>query len=217
MATKGNCFICGKTVAKSAIKNHIQKYHNSGGQYCALFKAEGADDKNYWLYFSLALTATLREADIFLRGIWCECCDHLSEFNYEGKTLSKSRKIYTIPVGSEFTYEYDFGSTTEITLSLVEKVSRQKQKAPLQLIARNEPPPNGLCEKCGAPATRHELSIGTRLCDSCKVGNGDEDEYEDDFDSLPIVNSPRSGVCGYDGDSDRWTFIKEEIENTENA
>jgi hypothetical protein len=41
-ATQGNCFICGKTVGKTAIKNHILKEHNSGDERCILVKAEGA-------------------------------------------------------------------------------------------------------------------------------------------------------------------------------
>jgi hypothetical protein len=38
------------------------------------------------------------------------------------------------------------------------------------------------------------------LCDECAKG------VEDEAALLPIVNSPRCGVCGYDGEMDRWTF-----------
>jgi hypothetical protein len=46
-ASNGNCFICGKTAGKVAIKNHVLKDHNGGGEPCYLLKAEGAYDKDY--------------------------------------------------------------------------------------------------------------------------------------------------------------------------
>ena len=45
-ASNGNCFICGKTAGKTAIKNHVLKEHDGGDESCYLLKAEGAYDKN---------------------------------------------------------------------------------------------------------------------------------------------------------------------------
>lgn len=39
------------------------------------------------------------------------------------------------------------------------------------------------------------------LCDSCFDEKEDEYEY-----LLPITNSPRTGVCGYDGELDVFEF-----------
>jgi len=44
---QGDCFICGKSASKTAMKNHVLKEHNSGDEQCYLFKAEGAYDKDY--------------------------------------------------------------------------------------------------------------------------------------------------------------------------
>ena len=56
-SSNGNCFICGKTAGKIAIKNHIIKDHNIGDEHCYLLKAEGAYDKDYWLFFTVPLDA----------------------------------------------------------------------------------------------------------------------------------------------------------------
>ena len=51
-ASKGNCYICGAELGKTAMKNHILKEHNGpeDGQECVLLKIEGAYEKDYWLY-----------------------------------------------------------------------------------------------------------------------------------------------------------------------
>jgi hypothetical protein len=79
-ASQGNCYLCGKTLGKTAMKNHILKEHSTGDEACWLVKAEGAYDKGYWLYFSVPKDAVLSCVDKFLRQIWLECCGHLSAF-----------------------------------------------------------------------------------------------------------------------------------------
>ena len=201
MATsvQGNCFFCGKTAAKTAMKNHILKEHNSGDEACYLFKAEGAYDKDYWLFFTAPLDAGLSVVDTFLRKIWCECCGHLSAFRMGGREYGKARKISTLGVGDQLMYEYDFGSTTEILLTVVSEISRPKQREKIYLLARNEPQ-EILCESCAAPATVIDAWEYALLCDECAK------DIDDEAALLPIVNSPRCGVCGYTGDEDIWVF-----------
>ncbi|MDR2005896.1 MAG: hypothetical protein LBP78_01445 [Acidaminococcales bacterium] len=200
-ATKGNCFICGKTAGKTAIKNHILKDHNGGDEQCLLFKAEGLYDKEYWLYFTVPVNAALTAVDKFLRQIWCECCGHLSAFGRGGSEFGKARKISELGVGDTLLYEYDFGSTTEIVLTVVGAVSRPKRKEKVQLFARNAPLEE-VCEKCGAPATQVNVWEQELLCDKCAA------KVDDEAALLPFVNSPRCGECGYTGEQDKWTFAK---------
>lgn len=49
MASRGNCYLCGAELGKTAIKNHILKRHNieGGKQECRLLKFEGAYEKDY--------------------------------------------------------------------------------------------------------------------------------------------------------------------------
>ena len=43
--SKGRCYLCGKELGKTAMKNHILRAHGveEGGQECQLLKIEGAD------------------------------------------------------------------------------------------------------------------------------------------------------------------------------
>jgi len=198
-SVQGNCFICGKTAAKTAMKNHILKEHNAGEELCYLIKAEGAYDKDYWLLFSIPMEAALSSIDTFLRNIWCECCGHLSSFRRGGVEYGKARKISSLTVGEGLLYEYDFGSTTEIILAAVSEISRPKQRDKVCLLARNEPQ-QFKCDTCGAPASVVDSWENCLLCGECAK------DVEDESALLPIVNSPRCGVCGYDGAQDRWTF-----------
>ena len=198
-ASNGNCFICGKTAGKTSIKNHVLKDHNSGDELCYLLKAEGAYNKDYWLLFTLAMDASLSAVDKFLRQIWCECCGHMSAFRIGGREFGKARKLSALSVGDTLLYEYDFGSTTEITVTVVDEISRAKQQEKVQLLARNVPP-HKLCEQCGAPAAVVNALENELLCDKCA---GD---VKDEAALMPIVNSPRSGECGYTGEQDIWTF-----------
>ena len=202
--TRGNCFICGKTVGKTAIKNHILKEHNDGNERCFLLKADGAYRKSYWLYFSVPVDATLSVVDDFLRYIWCECCGHLSAFRVGGweddeDDYGMSYKLSSFYLGSTLPYEYDFGSTTEINVTIVDVISRPAQREEVRLIARNVPRQEE-CVNCGAPATKIDAWKGNTFCDKCA------EKLEDEETLLPITNSPRCGECGYEGEYDIWTF-----------
>lgn len=120
-----------------------------------------------------------------------------------------------LKVGQKFFHEYDFGSTTELALRVVGEregvVAEDEDGDPIavQVMARNEPPVIP-CRVCGKPATKVAAgyySVGDgALCDIC--AKSDRNEYEDSF--LPIVNSPRVGVCGYTGDQEYVNWDEDE-------
>lgn len=104
-----------------------------------------------------------------------------------------------LKVGDKFKYEYDFGSTTELRLRVMgerEGYRRKKDEA-IAILARNNAPIIP-CRQCGQPATKIEpgyISARTgALCDRCARKVEDVDWF------LPVVNSPRTGVCAYSGD-----------------
>jgi hypothetical protein len=113
--SKGNCYICGVELGKTAMKNHIFKAHGGedGGQECSLLKIEGAYDKDYWLFIDLPVDSSLSDVDKFLRKNMAECCGHLSEFPTRHRKIGKSRKLNTFSAGDSFLHEYDFGTPTE--------------------------------------------------------------------------------------------------------
>ena len=197
-ASQGNCFLCGKTFGKTAMKNHAIREHSAGDEVCWLLKAESAWDKNYWLYFTVPKDAALACVDKFLRQIWLECCGHLSAFRLGGREFGKNRKLGGFAPGDTLLHEYDFGSTTETLLTFVAETARPTQKEKVRLLARNEPPKYP-CDKCGKAAVWVNCwEDGDLMCEACAS------RYEEGL--LPLVNSPRCGECGYDGEQDRWTF-----------
>ncbi len=205
-ALVGNCYLCGATLGKTAMKNHLLKVHKDPGgeQECRLMKIEGLYDKNYWLYIDVPSDKPLSAVDGFLRKIWLECCGHLSGFIGEYGEIGKSRKAGAFPAGTKLVHEYDFGSTTATLITFSGTILRKNQKAPVRLLARNVAP-QFRCGACGAPA---DYICPQCSCDSdqpfyCQAC-GDEHEHEEML--LPVVNSPRMGECGYCGELDVYGF-----------
>lgn len=106
----------------------------------------------------------LKELDHFIRDIWVECCGHLSSFTihkteYEsclntdffgGGPPSKSmnyRLRDVVQVGDTISYDYDFGSTTELTLSVHSCHDGEKRNNEIVILSRNNPP-EILCSNC---------------------------------------------------------------------
>ncbi|HKV58653.1 MAG TPA: hypothetical protein VJO32_10235 [Ktedonobacteraceae bacterium] len=109
-----------------------------------------------------------------------------------------------LKVGQKFRYEYDFGSTTELSL----RVAGEREgvlvdeEDDVQILARNIAP-EIKCVRCGKPATRVGAGydywgvVEHAYCDDCSK-KANEDGW------LPIVNSPRVGVCAYTGEDDAY-------------
>jgi hypothetical protein len=106
-----------------------------------------------------------------------------------------------LKVGQKFSYEYDFGSSTDLALKVVserEGFVQDIDEDSIEILARNIEPVM-LCKVCGKPAT---LVVGgyfdveeNAYCSKRCVRKSGED-----IDMLlPVVNSPRVGVCGYTG------------------
>jgi hypothetical protein len=160
---------------------------------------------------------SLRVLDRFLRDIWLECCGHMSAF-----TIAKVRyepdahdygwgapsKAMSARVGSvlasavTFSYEYDFGTTTEFEGRVVGTIDGGSDA--ITLLARNEAIP-WTCRTCEAEATLVCAVCGALACDDCGPIDGrckDCGEHWEEV-GLPVVNSPRMGLCGYTGPLDR--------------
>ncbi len=110
-----------------------------------------------------------------------------------------------LKVGQKFFYEYDFGSTTYLTLKVVserEGVVRGKEDEDnIEILARNIPPII-LCKVCEKPAKvvaggYDYFGVVEHAYCGNKCAKKSGEEYTDML--LPVVNSPRVGVCGYTG------------------
>lgn len=102
-----------------------------------------------------------------------------------------------LSVGKKFSYEYDFGSTTSLKLKVISEREIEDADSSISLLARNEPPLI-TCSSCGKIATYICGQWGCTgegwVCEDCAP----EHECGEEM-LLPVVNSPRSGVCGYKG------------------
>ncbi len=179
---------------------------------------EGADAPEFWLHLDIRAAATLADLDQFLRDIWLECCGHLSSFQIENRYFEVDtgavdgmwaeffgtpappesmnvRLSSVLHPGLKFSHEYDFGSTTRLTLKVIaEHEGMATKNAKVKVLARNELP-EMLCSVCGKPAAWIDTFGDYELfCDDC-----DNDREESNEGFMPVVNSPRMGVCGYTG------------------
>ena len=156
-AIPGTCYICRQTLPGDRIRRHLldcidsrtglkpsQNPHRRDrrrtSQKTALLSVRGKEQP-HWMELGVRCDATLYELDRFLRGVWLECCGHLSHFEigddiysvavpmpgdrwrFEpmderearwrnmGKTINAA-----IPQLARFGYEHDYGSPTELTL-----------------------------------------------------------------------------------------------------
>jgi hypothetical protein len=220
LVSSGKCQLCQAVFKKPSMSRHLTKCltehpetHDraSPGHPQRLFHLVIESGPAYWLHVEMPSSAQLADLDDFLRRVWLECCGHLSAFRIEGTSYSShpdnswgEEGSMTVPLskvlrpGLKFSHEYDFGSTTHLTLRVVgERQGPWPNKGKVRLLARNEPP-DIRCGECGAAATRINTQDAWEpsgwLCDACAANLKEEEEY-----FLPVVNSPRTGVCGYTG------------------
>ena len=224
-ATRGSCIYCGKEYTRWGMTRHLQTCTKRASaaeadagtrgrvQEIHHLLVEGGWAGGFWLHLEMPGQATLDELDEYLRVIWLECCGHLSQFlineiHYErepdeewsiGETKSTAAKIGSVfRPGTEAEYEYDFGSTTQLRISAKDVRSGKWRSKPVRLMARNRPL-DLRCMVCDKPA---EWICAECLWEQedwffCQQHLGKHDH--DDEMAMPVVNSPRMGMCAYDG------------------
>ncbi len=221
--SQGKCNLCGETFSKMAITRHLAKCQEAqlktspakGAPGRILHLAvEGRGAPYYWLHIEIPAVAKLQDLDSFLRETWLECCGHLSAFTIAGQVYDVSPEADpwtgakpkgmsaelgdVLLQGVKFDHEYDFGTTTELTLKVVSEREGAIKSKSVQILARNEPP-DIRCGVCDKPATQvctqciYEGPAGW-LCDEHAEAHACGEDY-----FLPVVNSPRVGMCGYTG------------------
>lgn len=223
----GVCRFCLKSFAGAAISRHLlacNRKKEQDQQSAVTKKApypiyylKISSSPEYWLHIEMKAAARLNQLDDFLRRIWLECCGHLSAFTIKGiehQDTSKgwdsiwgekpesmnARLIDLLAVGDKFEYEYDFGSTTY----LVGKVVAARQgvlDAEVRILARNNPL-IFKCADCGQKASDFCTDCEAFLCEQCLSDH----ECGEDM-ALPVVNSPRMGICGYCDDYNYDDFV----------
>ncbi|HYA99433.1 MAG TPA: hypothetical protein VED37_04375 [Ktedonobacteraceae bacterium] len=224
--SKGTCTFCHGEFSKSAMTRHLETCEQraiaeakAGSKQKAQptrklqLVVEGRDLPMYWMHLEVPASATLSTLDQFLRNTWLECCGHLSAFEIAGQRYTVDAGMYddwdmgeksmrvrldkVLAPGQSCFYEYDFGTTTELKLKVISERQTATRGNTIQVLARNVPPVI-LCEECGKPATEvcSQCIYEGRgwVCDEC----AEEHECGEEM-LLPVVNSPRVGMCAYTG------------------
>lgn len=214
------CRFCQRQMASSGMTRHLKACPE---RLAAIARADERKDtvqpvyhlavrdqysSAYHLHLEVKGEAKLETLDSYLRSIWLECCDHLSEFTiggFGGQEIPKSwRAEKALEPGLTLIHLYDFGTTSYTQIKVVDvRQGKPLGRHGIALMARNLPPVVP-CMECGQPATRlcqecqieHDLSGA--LCDEHSQGHPHDDYGE----PMAIVNSPRMGLCGYCGPAD---------------
>ncbi len=232
--SRGTCNFCQKEMSKPTMLRHLESCEQRAAvqaqekpRIVRKSKAfhvlvQGYRLPMYWMHLEIAADTTLARLDHFLRNIWVECCGHLSvfrigELNYyvgedtdnfswwDNKRRDMRAKLdEVLSPGLTFSYEYDFGSTTELTLKVISEREVAGSAKPIQILARNTFQLIA-CDVCGNPSTHICVACVYNdegyLCDECARKHQCREGI-----ILPRANSPREGVCGYTGRGSASTF-----------
>jgi len=215
--SKAKCTYCGQQFIKNRMTTHlsscsqrqqtlaIAERNNVRTEKLYYLRVQDASTSSFWLDLEVNGSATLREIDSYLRAIWLECCGHMSRFSVGGwgeDEINMRRRVQEVfNPGVELTHIYDFGTSSETRVKAIEvRDGKPTTRHPVALMARNEMP-ELRCEECSEPAARlcnecmyEEERAGT-LCER----HAKTHPHESYGELLPIVNSPRVGMCGYEG------------------
>ena len=225
----GTCALCGVVLLPDASAAHLAACapaHDArgGARHDLLHLRVTAPGLPwYWLDVDIRASATLQTLDRFLRDTWLECCGHLSQFiighvDYvqvtsgdlgwgDGFKRRPQRRMTArvgdaMPdIGGHVQYEYDFGSTTTLDIEIVGRRQGTPGRTVTRLLAQNTRVP-WKCASCDAPATQvcvfcTDDLASALVCARHARGRHTRGETES---FLPVVNSPRMGVCGYTGE-----------------
>ena len=216
--TRGACGYCGREFTKGSMLRHLpackrrvavvaESDRRPGGASSGLAHLRVLDTHGeFWLDLEMQGAATLQELDRYLRAIWLECCGHLSEFSTGGwsvgsKLSMKTRIERTLQPGDEIFHVYDFGTSSETVVKAVAvREGKPTTAHPIALMARNHPPAF-TCMECAQPATSfcmecvYEYDESGMLCQQ----HAETHPHDAYGEPMPLFNSPRMGMCGYDG------------------
>lgn len=215
--TRGACVFCQAQMTRggmlkhlrscSARLDHIEEAGKSSRTVEPIIHLRlfSDDNKDYWLNMEARASATFEMLDHYLRAIWLECCGHLSMFNtngWRGVEIAMDRQLGSVfRRGRTISHIYDFGTPSHTLIKAIDvRKGKPLSATPIFLMARNELPETE-CMECKRTAKWlciecliEEDAWGV-LCDM----HAKKHPHRDYGDPVPLVNSPRLGLCGYDG------------------
>jgi hypothetical protein len=207
LQAEGKCIYCSKTFSQKKIVTHLKEHlsmlerQSSATETVYHLNIEAGE---MFLQVLVKGNATFKTLDTYLRNIWVECCGHLSSFYHKNLKISMSQKFQdALAPKLKFMYDYDFGDTTTLSLQVAGEY-HTAIKENVFLLSRNEPL-KIMCRVCKkkpaiAICTTHMYETDEYFfCEGCAKKHEKECEDFSDYANMPVVNSPRMGVCGYTG------------------
>lgn len=231
MQAQVECQFCKMVGTKVKIKNHLlqnkceikaqeEKTKQPLKDRVTLLEVKSYHKPAHVLLIEAGSTKTLDDLDQMLRRVWLECCGHLSAFTLGGITYNKSAEdldmmyyddkaqlmndvlLSSLEKNTVLEHEYDFGSTTELKITILDRYeSVLYAPTGMTIMARNvyhkekcsfcEQEAEYICSFC------YEEFSCKKHKKSCACVKKEGETYM----LLPLSNSPRAGVCGYEGTS----------------
>ena len=171
-----------------------------------LIRVTYPEDPSFWLYAAVKEDAALRHIDNFIRNTWVECCGHASLFTIGGVDYTSNTRILpgksmnakvmdVLHLKETADYQYDPGTPTELQVEWVGTVYLPARREKALHLAQNYMP-KYRCVRCGRRAElvfRPDMEPVEEsvICARCFREETETGRY------LPLINSPRTGVCGY--------------------
>jgi hypothetical protein len=185
------CLECNKMITHNSYPKHLMKCYSKYKGHLVIFMSEGILGK-YFMFVVIGDKCKLKDIDNFLIDKWCNCCNHISVFEKTGKHKAnevelKKKSLYKDVCQKYINYTYDMGSPTEITIENIGELKGTTQIDNVLIISKNDIIDPGKCTKC-------KKNKGTHL-ENCKVRC---EKCIDPDIALEIVDSPRTGMCGYE-------------------
>ncbi len=177
---QGRCYYCNKELTERTIKRHTKscsemkkiieekmKYTKGVKDQFIISMKDKYNPSLYCIYVSIDANLQLQHLDKFIRDIWVESYGHLSAFYIDKEVYhDNSDEQYemnfhlkdVLNINKKFEYEYDFGSTTYLTLEVVDTIKVPSEFSQVEIIARNNPeedksnnnsPRDGVCGYVG--------------------------------------------------------------------
>jgi len=207
--SEGKCLYCKQMLSQKDIGKHLAKHlvenekNNDGKNKTQTYCHIEVEATPMFLHLLVNGNAKMQKIDEYLRRIWLECCGHMSAFGHKNFKVNMNQKVESVfETRVKIYHDYDFGTTTRIGLKGL-KHYKLNLKENIVLLSRNEPlklmcaeckkePAINICSVCS-------YDVYSSFCEKCSTKHEEVCDDFADYSSMPVVNSPRMGECGYTG------------------
>ena len=208
LISEGKCLFCDQLFSQKEITKHLDTHltkmtKQDAGKVTSSYHHIIVEAGEMFLNILVAGEQKMKIIDNFLKGIWLDCCGHMSSFEHKNFKIGMNNLVKDVfQPKIKILHHYDFGSTTSVALKSGKVVDLQL-KEKLILLSRNEPL-KLMCNTCKTQPAQNLCSVCKYeeyafYCEKCSELHAQTCQDFDDYANMPVVNSPRMGECGYTG------------------